>query len=365
MTSSIDMLTNRLNTVTSVSQKMDVSAPFKGIQEQTGAAASALDSMNGKLEKTDSLLQGLEASSSIIGVLKQLGPTCTALDSMIARLEKAGTILKGLETSSSVGGIKKQMDAVAGSAQSAERVVAKPKIALAAVSGAGNTASPVGGAQKQMDAAAGSAQSAERVVAKPKIALTAVSGAGDAAGSLASASAATDRLETGLAVAAQQTDSLAANLSKSESAMDASSASAGSMEKVLSGAAEKVFNMVGSVYDFYKGCAMMDKGVKEMADKVQGSFDGIKQSIGAQMAPAIIKVLAIVQANMPKIEQALTLFIPIIDSIIDAIGEIVEAAFAVVDFFISQWSVIEPIIYGIVAAFALWKIVTLVQTAIT
>lgn len=102
-----------------------------------------------------------------------------------------------------------------------------------------------------------------------------------------------------------------------------------------------------------------------MITSMSNAFGDIRENIGAQLYPVILSVFTMIQSYLPQIEQMLYGFVPIIQTIIEVIGGIIEAAFAVYQFFVDNWSWIEPVIWGIVAAFVAWKVITLIQTAVT
>jgi hypothetical protein len=108
---------------------------------------------------------------------------------------------------------------------------------------------------------------------------------------------------------------------------------------------------------------------EQMANTPQGmqvamtnAFNDIRANIGAQLLPIIMMLFETIQGNLPIIEQMLQGFVPVIQFLIGLIGNILEAAFAVYNFFASNWGIIEPIIWGIVAAFAAWKLITIALT---
>jgi len=88
------------------------------------------------------------------------------------------------------------------------------------------------------------------------------------------------------------------------------------------------------------------------------TFQEMKLSVAEQLYPAILSLFDTIQANMPKIEQAVNGFVTVIQYVIIGIMGIISVAAVLFDFFADNWSFIEPVIWGIVAAFVAWKAIT-------
>ena len=111
---------------------------------------------------------------------------------------------------------------------------------------------------------------------------------------------------------------------------------------------------------------------EQMAQTPQGmmasmanAFNDIRSNIGAQLIPAILMVVTTIQGHLPQIEQMINGFIPIIQNIIQLAGQVIDVSFGVYNVIAGNWGIIEPILWGIVAAFTAWKIITLIQAAAT
>ena len=94
------------------------------------------------------------------------------------------------------------------------------------------------------------------------------------------------------------------------------------------------------------------------------SINEIREGFGAQLLPVLMTVFETIQANLPQIQQMIQAIVPVIQFIITLIGNIVQVAFSVYQFFSDNWSLIGPIIYGIAAAIAVWKAITIVMTVV-
>ena len=97
---------------------------------------------------------------------------------------------------------------------------------------------------------------------------------------------------------------------------------------------------------------------------MQNAIGDIRESFGAQLLPVLMTVFQTIQANMPQIQQMLQAIVPAIQQIINFIGQIIQVAFAVYQFFAENWSQISPVIYGIVAALAAWKVATIIMSVV-
>ena len=96
--------------------------------------------------------------------------------------------------------------------------------------------------------------------------------------------------------------------------------------------------------------------------QMKNSVNEIRASFGAQLLPVILLLFGTFQEHMPQIEQLFFALVPAIQFVIQTIGQIINAAFAVHSFFADNWPRIAPIILGIAGAFAAWKIATMLQT---
>ena len=172
------------------------------------------------------------------------------------------------------------------------------------------------------------------------IANTVGTGARAAIGAVAGGiGAVTGKLAGGLSIASRLLNPLVSGLSAVGRALGAIGGGAVAFAGKIGAGIDKVMGLINSIVkpqaiiDFFKDCAMMDPKVKEMTGSIEESFNSIKAKIGQQLAPALINVLTIIQNHMPQIEQMLMAVVPIIQVIIDIIGEIIEAAFSVYNVF--------------------------------
>ena len=97
----------------------------------------------------------------------------------------------------------------------------------------------------------------------------------------------------------------------------------------------------------------------KMANTPQGmmismtnAFNDIRTSVGVKLLDPIMKVYAVIQKHMPKIKKMLLAFVPVIQTIIERIGNIVDAAFHVYGFFVNNWALIETVAWRVAAAFS-------------
>jgi len=99
-----------------------------------------------------------------------------------------------------------------------------------------------------------------------------------------------------------------------------------------------------------------------MRVSMMNSINEIREGFGTQLLPVVMMLFQTIQGHLPQIQQMLAGLIPVIQWIIELIGNIIGVAFAVYQFFADNWSMISPIIYGIAAAFVAWKIATIAVT---
>ena len=95
---------------------------------------------------------------------------------------------------------------------------------------------------------------------------------------------------------------------------------------------------------------------------MQNTFNDIRSSIGAQLLPVIMMLFQTIQAHMPQIEATIQGIVPIIQFIIGLISQVIEFSFMVGSVIADNWGMIAPIVWGIVAAFAAWKIITIIMS---
>ena len=86
--------------------------------------------------------------------------------------------------------------------------------------------------------------------------------------------------------------------------------------------------------------------------QMQNAFGDIREEIGMRLYLAVLSLFDTIQSHMPQIEQVLFAFATGVQYIIYAIQGIIEVASVVYKFFVNNWSMIAPVIFGIVAALA-------------
>lgn len=82
----------------------------------------------------------------------------------------------------------------------------------------------------------------------------------------------------------------------------------------------------------------------------QRDFDAVKTTIGQQVQPAIVSMFNAIHNNLPTIQLLATGFGNAAVLVMGAITGIINIGTQMINFFKSNWTLIEPIIWGIVAA---------------
>ena len=85
------------------------------------------------------------------------------------------------------------------------------------------------------------------------------------------------------------------------------------------------------------------------------AFNDIRSAIAAQLMPVIMVLFATIQSHMPQIEATLQMFVPALLVIIGLIDDVTNVAFSMLGT-LYDLNMIEPILWGIVAALAAWKV---------
>lgn len=98
---------------------------------------------------------------------------------------------------------------------------------------------------------------------------------------------------------------------------------------------------------------------------LQNTINQMKEDVGTALMPVIMELVKMVQAHLPTIQKLIGAVGTAATAIIPILTMIAEWVLTVAQFFIDNWSWIEPIIFGIVAAFAAYKAITIAQTAVT
>ena len=91
-------------------------------------------------------------------------------------------------------------------------------------------------------------------------------------------------------------------------------------------------------------------------EQIKNTFGDIREEIGAQLYPVVLKILNTIQTNLPQIQSALYGVIPAIQFIIQILGGIFNISFAIYKFFNDNWSIISPIIYAGAGAWGVYTV---------
>lgn len=87
----------------------------------------------------------------------------------------------------------------------------------------------------------------------------------------------------------------------------------------------------------------------------QRDFDAVKTTIGQQVQPAIVSMFNAIHNNLPTIQLLATGFGNAAVLVMGAITGIINIGTQMINFFKSNWTLIEPIIWGIVAALVVYN----------
>lgn len=98
---------------------------------------------------------------------------------------------------------------------------------------------------------------------------------------------------------------------------------------------------------------------------LNNSISQIKENLGARITPTVMKLITMVENNLPTIEKMIDSAGNVLEAIIPVLVGILNFAFQVANFFINNWSWISPIVWGIVAALTAYKLITMAVSAVT
>ncbi|MDD3251914.1 MAG: hypothetical protein PHV18_05070 [Lachnospiraceae bacterium] len=90
--------------------------------------------------------------------------------------------------------------------------------------------------------------------------------------------------------------------------------------------------------------------IQQMAN----TWGDIKETIGAKLYPAVMRFFKALNSNMPQAENLIMGVAGALNVVITVLSWLVDGVGAVVGFFQSNWSMIEPIIWGIVGALTIY-----------
>ena len=96
----------------------------------------------------------------------------------------------------------------------------------------------------------------------------------------------------------------------------------------------------------------------------KNTLGDLKETIGAGLYPAVLNFMSVFQKNLPQIQGFTNLFVQGIGSIISFITQAVNKALEFASVIQENWSIIEPIVLGIVAALAAYAIISGVVAAV-
>lgn len=94
--------------------------------------------------------------------------------------------------------------------------------------------------------------------------------------------------------------------------------------------------------------------IQQMAN----TWGDIKETVGARLYPAVMRFFKVLNTNMPQAEGIVMGLAGALNVVITVLSWLVDGVVAVVGFFQNYWSIIEPIIWGIVVALGTYLLVT-------
>jgi len=95
--------------------------------------------------------------------------------------------------------------------------------------------------------------------------------------------------------------------------------------------------------------ATMSKTPSGQIAAFRNQWGDMKETIGSQLAPVVSRFLTNLEAHIPQIGNMLS-------GIVNVLSSIIMGALTVFEFISDNWSIIAPIILGIVAALAIWTL---------
>ena len=124
-------------------------------------------------------------------------------------------------------------------------------------------------------------------------------------------------------------------------------------EKVMKNGTEmEKANMLAQVIEQNETMAQTPEGVMARNKR---DFDAVKTTIGQQVQPAIVSMFNAIHNNLPIIQLLATGFGNATVLVMGAITGIINIGTQMINFFKSNWTLIEPIIWGIVAALIVYN----------
>lgn len=129
-------------------------------------------------------------------------------------------------------------------------------------------------------------------------------------------------------------------------------------EKVMKNGTEmEKANMLAQVIEQNVGKMneTMAKTPEGVMARNQNDFNAVKTTIGEQVQPAIVSMFNAIHNNLPTIQLLATGFGNATVLVMGAITGIINIGTQMINFFKSNWTLIEPIIWGIVAALIVYN----------
>ena len=97
--------------------------------------------------------------------------------------------------------------------------------------------------------------------------------------------------------------------------------------------------------------------------QIKNGFNDVQEELGAQLTPAVMNLFTTINSNMPSIKAAGAGLGTILSGVINTAAKGVNVIASVGTFISSNWSLIEPVVMGIAAAFAVYTAAVLVNNA--
>ena len=91
-----------------------------------------------------------------------------------------------------------------------------------------------------------------------------------------------------------------------------------------------------------------------MMQQMSNTWGDMKEVVGGQLYPAVYNLFSTIMANQPAIESALSGVASGLSLVINVLADVVSGAAQAGSFVADNWSIISPVIYGVVAALAVY-----------
>lgn len=92
--------------------------------------------------------------------------------------------------------------------------------------------------------------------------------------------------------------------------------------------------------------------------QIANAWGDMKEEMGYKLYPAVLKFFQTISKNMPIIQNFVSGFSSGLSVIINVLSGVIDGICAVGGFIQDNWSIIEPIVWGIVAALAAYELIT-------